>query len=290
MKDLWRKTWELLRDFPILWLPCVFADLLAVWLWRLRGMAEKAIFHWFLTSHSVLGGETVTPIPDRAMLAKASMAYAPVGFATIFAVVCLFVAALMVIARMVEAISSGQSPNFRASLTKVIRRWRRILLISVKFLVACGVFSVAAAFLAYSLLGALHHREVVTSAIFLNLGTLLLACCLALLLTPSAIRLLQADKRAQVPSESGRRAMVFAAVATEAGILLGMLAQKLEAGMVLDYKWEVTTLSALNSILANAPNSLLFVALALLALGNDNNAAVKTDPDSSVLPLDSRDE
>lgn len=48
---------------------------------------------------------------------------------------------------------------------------------------------------------------------------------------------------------------------------LGVIAQKLEAHLIFESRWEVTALSFLNSILANAPDVLLFIALALLAAG-----------------------
>jgi hypothetical protein len=286
MKDLWRKTWELLRDNPILWIPCPCANLLAICLWRLRGMAEKAIFRRFLTGHSVLGGDTWLR-PDRAMLAKASMVYAPVGFATIFAVVFVFVAALVVTAKMVKAIGSGQGPMLRVLWAEAVPCWRRILLFSVKFLVACGVFLAVAFFLATSLFGSALNRDLANSAIFIQLGALTLACCLVLLLAPAAIRLLQVKPKGNIPWSTCGQAVVFAAVASEAGILLGMFAQKLESGIVFDYKWELAMLSALNSLVANAPYALLFIALALLALENDGNAADETDPDSLALAQDS---
>jgi hypothetical protein len=213
------------------------------------------------------------------------MVYAPVGFAAILAVVCLFVAALLVTAKMVEAIDREQTPDLRASWAEVVPRWRGVLIFSVKFLVACGASLAATAFPAYLLLGAVRHREIATSAIFLNLGTLTIVCCLVLLLVPAAVRLLQVEQKSNMPVSLRGQAVVFAAVATEAGLLLGMFAQKLEAGIVLDHRWELTILSALNSIVANAPDVLFFIALALLALGTKENTAEQSD--SSALPPDS---
>jgi hypothetical protein len=175
-------------------------------------------------------------------MVRASMVYAPVGFAAILAVVCLFVAALLVTAKMVEAIDREQTPDLRASWAEVVPRWRGVLIFSVKFLVACGASLAATAFPAYLLLGAVRHREIATSAIFLNLGTLTIVCCLVLLLVPAAVRLLQVEQKSNMPVSLRGQAVVFAAVATEAGLLLGMFAQKLEAGIVLDHRWELTIL------------------------------------------------
>jgi hypothetical protein len=62
-----------------------------------------------------------------------------------------------------------------------------------------------------------------------------------------------------------------------------MVLQKAEARIMLDSRWELTVLSALNSILANAPDVLLFIALALLA--SENWEEVEKDRGSKVREL-----
>ncbi len=44
-----------------------------------------------------------------------------------------------------------------------------------------------------------------------------------------------------------------------------MILQRAERPIFLDTPWEVTALGVFNSVVANAPDALLFVALALLA-------------------------
>lgn len=373
MKDIWRKIWELLRDFPVLWMPCLYVNLLAICLWQLRGIAEKGIFQLFSMSRSVLDGATAEPGLDHATLANASTVFTTVEIATEFTILCLFVAAFMVTAKMVEAIGCGQAPDMRAAWTKVVPYWRRILIFSAKFVAVCIVLTVAAVVLAIVLLAAIHHPEFLKSTAFNNMTMITVACCLMLVLTPAAIRILQADKEtrvpkesrkcamvftvgatkagmtkflavclvlaiavvvlaivllrtmhhpeflkstaiinlatitvacslmlvlrpaairllqadkwARIPKESIRCAMVFAVGATEAGILLGMFVQRLEAGMAVGHKWEHSALWSLESTVSNMLNVPVFIALALIALQSNNNANEQIVPDSLSLPL-----
>ena len=110
MQKLCGKVVELLRKHPILWLPYIAADLLAIFLWHLRRLAEKRILHWFTTGHSALEGDI------RAALAKASIAYAPIGIVAIVAVVSLFVGALVATAVIVDSIEREQRPDGRMIL------------------------------------------------------------------------------------------------------------------------------------------------------------------------------
>jgi uncharacterized membrane protein len=263
MKELLRKTFELIRDNPILWAPCLVAELLAICLWHLRGIAEKAIFRWFSTSHSVLGGGV--PAPTDQAFAKATLAYIPLGLATIFVIICLFVVVLLVTAGMVNAIMREQEPDARKALAGLTHDWRRILLFSLKFLLAIGVVGVAVTVPLFYLLRAAHHPEYLTSPLWLPVILILYMGCLAWLMMPPAIRLQRPEMAGPISTQDSSWGMILAIVASETGNALGILSQKLEKGMILEFRWEWTALSMLNSILANAPDVLLFVALALLA-------------------------
>jgi uncharacterized membrane protein len=166
MQKLCSRVAELLRKHPILWLPYIAADLLAICLWRLRGLAEKGIFHWFTTSHSVLGGDIALPRHDSATLARVSITYAPIGFATIIAVVSLFITALWATNDIVDSIEREQRPDAREILSKLAAQWRRILLFALRFLITVGVFNSVVAnapdallFIALALLAAEFSRE-----------------------------------------------------------------------------------------------------------------------------------
>jgi hypothetical protein len=266
MKKLCDRVAELLREHPILWLPYIAADILAICLWRLRGLAEKGIFHWFttITVHSVLGGDIALPRRDSATLARASIAYAPIGFATIIAVVCLFVASLLVTAAMVDSIEREQRLDAREILARIAVRWRRILLFALRFLITVGVFIAGITLLSYYLLFLVHRQELITS-FWLVAGLMLIGVgCTAWLVIPAAMRLLRGET-ASVSAQIRNQGTILAILAAETGLGIGFLIQKLEVSIMLNSRWEITALSVFNSVIANAPDALLFIALALLA-------------------------
>lgn len=232
----------------------------------------------------MLGGDISAPIPDHAAMARASLAYAPIGFATIFVIVCLFVAALMVTAGMVDEIDRVQRPEARESLARIAPQWRGILLFSLKFLVAYGVFGAGVSFLYIYLLDAVHHQELATSAILLPMMVLVEVGCVAWLVTPAAIRLLQHKTTGLVSAQARNRGTILAILAAEVGMALGVIAQKMEARIILDSQWEFTALSALNSIVANAPDVLLFIALALIAAKYTQETAIEVSVEAGALP------
>jgi hypothetical protein len=243
-------------------LPYIAAQLIAICLWRLRGLAEKGLIRWFTTGHSVLGGENALPRSDYAAYTRASIAYLPIGIATIVVVVCLFVAALVVTAAMMDSIEQEQWPDARKIRADLAAHWRRILLFALRLLVTFGAFAAGTAlplvFWAYRL-------DLLTS-FWVLAGYLLVAVgCTAWLVMPAAMRLLRRTAAVQVPAQIRNRGTILTILAAEAGAALGFFVPKMEALMILNSRWEITALSVFNSVLANAPDALLFVALTLLA-------------------------
>lgn len=265
MIALLRKTAGILGKNPMLWLPYVVADLLAVGLWRLRGIAQRSIFQWFMMRHSVLGGNVVVPDTDHSALAKASITYAPVGLSTIFAVACLFVAALLMTAGVVDAIGREHKLDVSELWAGIVPRWRRGLMFSAAFLCAFGFFAAVVIGPTFYALLLLHRQELYTSSLLISGTMAVIAGCTAWLVMPMAIRLLRAARTVPVSVTVRNHGAVVAVLAGEAGIALGIILQKAEAQMTFDSRWELTALSVFNSIVANAPFAFLFVALALLA-------------------------
>ena len=68
-----------------------------------------------------------------------------------------------------------------------------------------------------------------------------------------------------VSAHARNQGTILAIIAAEAGAALGFFVPKLEASMVLNSRWETTALSVFNSVVADAPDALLFIALAFLA-------------------------
>lgn len=264
MEKLCGRVAQLLRMYPSLWLPYIVADLLAICLWRLRGLTERSIFHWFTTSHSVLSGEVASPHYDSASLARASIAYAPIAITTIIAVVCLFVAALVATADIVDSIKKEQRPDARAILAKLATHWRKILLFALRFLITAGVFFAGTTGLSYYLLFRTRRQDLLTSFWFLAGQLLIEVGCAAWLVMPAAIRLLEGGAEVRTSAQARSQGTILAIIAAEVGAALGSFVPKLEASIHLNSRWEATALSVFNSVVADAPDALLFIALALL--------------------------
>lgn len=270
MIQLLRKSIDLLRWNPILWMPYLVAQLLAIGLWKIWGILRTDIFQWFTTSHSVLGG--TVPDMDHSALASASLVAIPIGLATVFAIVCFFVCALMTTAGIVEAISQEQKVDVRQILVGLVPRWRRGLLFSVVVLLVSGAcLAVVVAsdfFILYFLHGPdyLQYRPDLSAASISTFGfTTLWMGCTGWLLMPMAIRLLRLDRTVQVSSRTRNLGTAVVVLVAVAGVALGLILHRAERPIFLDTQWEFTALGIFNSIVANAPDALLFVALALLA-------------------------
>jgi len=267
---------ELLRNHPILWLPYIAADLIAICLWQLRGLAEKGIFHWFTTSHShsVLGGDIAYPRYDSAALTRASIAYLPIGIATIIAVVCLFIAALVATAEIVDSIEREQRPDAREILADLAAHWRRIFLFALRFLITIGVFTAGILGPSYYLLYLAHRQDLLTSFWLVAGLMLVVEGCTAWLIMPATMHLLVGEAAVLVSAHTRNQGTILTILAGEIGITIGFFVPTLEASMILNSRWEIMALSVFNSIVANAPDALLFIALALLA------AELSTESDS----------
>jgi hypothetical protein len=265
MIRLWRKTIELLRKNPALWLPYLVAELMAIGLWRLWGVVRTSIFHWFTTRHSVLGGELPVPSTDYSAPTKASFVTLPIGFVVVFAVVCLFVVALMTTAWMVDAINREQKTDVRGILAGVLQRWKRILLFTLLSLVAFGASMGGVGALLFFVLYLAHRPDLRTSHLSaLGMSPVFVGCA-TWVLVPMAIRLLRADKTIVVAFRARNIGAITAILAVVAGALLDFFLWKAEGRVQLDMQFERWMLAAFNSVVANAPDVVLFVGIALLA-------------------------
>jgi hypothetical protein len=232
----------------------------------------------------VLDGNTVSPNFDNGTLHRAVMASIPIGFATYFVNVCFFVVALVVTARMVDAVWQQQRPDAIVALAGITPRWREILLFSLKFLVVYGVLTAAVLLPASFLLKAVLYGEITISKIFVFVGVVVVAGCTACLLIPSAIRLLQAPEFGSVTAEDKRRGTIFAILAVAVANALGDLFQRAESAMTFTSHIESTVVPLVTALLVNAPDVLLFIALALLAKGLRSDGIQASD-EAMALPL-----
>jgi hypothetical protein len=266
MRYLFFRVADLLREHPALLLPYVAADLLAIFLWRLRGQAEKVIFHWFATGHLVIGIDVATPRLNSGAFAKAALTYTPIGITTIVSVMWLFVAAFVATAIMVRSFENEQSPDARDLLAEVALLWPRILMFALRLLITAAIFAFGTVGLTYFLLYLAHHRELFFPSFWLMIAMMPIGTgCTAWLVLPAAMRLIRGEANVVVSTKTKKLGTIVTVLALEAGAVIAFLLPTLEKRVLLYSEGARATIWAINSVLANSPNALLFIALALLA-------------------------
>lgn len=230
---------------------------------------EKAKIHWllryFTTQHSVLGGEVPSPDLSQAQH-RVMMVIYPLATLKNFLEICFFVMALVATKNLVQMVLEEQRPDMISTLRGIVPRSREVLLFSLKYMVVMAVFGGVLLGLASSPLSPEHLHELFTSKIFLFVFGLIGEGCLAWLLVPAAIRLLQPPGSPTILAHGRKMGAVFAVAASAGSLALQYLVGKAEATVVLENQWESHAIAAVNTIIINAPQVLLFIALALLAI------------------------
>lgn len=205
------------------------------------------------------------------------MAYIPIGLGAEFLIVCLFVVALTLTAKMVGMILEGQEPKLLAALREITPLTRRILLFSIKFLAVFLVVIAADACLMIALMRVMHWSERPMSAIFVIIAVIALTGCTAWLLTPAAIRLLRASKTEYVSRESWKLGAISLILAVVTAAALGYMVLGMESRMMFTSQFERTCVLVVNKAVANTPVLLLFVAFSLLALRVEGGSKIGVD-------------
>lgn len=267
MMALWDRTFQLFRSHLILWVPCSVAAILMLVLSRLEKAWIYWLFEFFLTQRSVLGGRVqsadIVGAQHRAMM----MVY-PIGFLKQFLEVCFFVAAFFMTKELVCMILEDRRPEMMAAVRNIAPRYRAILIFSTKYMVLLGVLGFAPLALLASPLMPGHIHEIVVSKIFIYSYSLLAEAWLAWLLVPAAIALLR-PPGALITSNQERRLGTICAVATSAiSLVIQYSVGRFQTAFVIDTRWQEWALASVSTVLVNAPEVMLFIALALLAIQN----------------------
>ena len=265
MKELWIRTFELFRRHVVLWVPCSMAGVLVLWL----GKLERAEIRWFVrvfaTQHSVLGGE-LPPADFAQMQHRAMMVTYPSAFLKYLLEVSLFVVALAATKNLVCMILNEQRPDMTGALQRVLPRSREVVLLSLKYIAALAVFGGVLIVIGSSPLTSDRIHELALSKAFLYVSALVGEVCIAWLLLPAAIRLLQPPGTPIVTNAGRRLGTAFAVASSALALLLEYLVGRAENGITFEKPWEGEAIAVMNTIIFNTPQVLLFIALALLAM------------------------
>lgn len=264
MRELWRKTFELFRGNPILWLPYICTELTAFCLTKLRSLAFKGIHQWLLTRHSVLGGDIVSPNIDQSTIRKAVMLGAPLEWGVDFANVCLFTVALLFTSSLVLMLLREQRPDPAIALASLRAYPKRVLLFSLKFCLLVVLLTPLVLIPASYLPSTFEKLSHATSYLIYS-GALLLMACVAWIMSPIAIRLLREKDSPAVSAEHKRWGRHSAILMVAAIMVLQYLVQRAEDIVRFKHGIQVTAATALATLIINFPVVLLFIALALIA-------------------------
>lgn len=276
MKDLWNRTFELFRRRLILWVPCSIAGILMLALARLEKDEIRSLIGLFATQHSVLGGD----VPSAQGLHRAVMIIYSLGFLKLFLEVCLFVGAFATTSNLVQMIVEESRPEMLAGVRRIAPRSREVLLFSFKYMAVMALIAGALIVLSTSPLTPEYFHELAASKVFIFAFSLVGEACLAWILIPSAIRLLRPPGNPTITPQH-RKMGVFFAVATSAlSLALQFIVGRAESTVILDKPWEGWGIAVVNTVIINAPQVLLFIALALLAtLSTSEETSPATEPE-----------
>ncbi len=229
---------------------------------------QKAEIHWFFrlfsNERSVLGGEV--PVTDLAQVQhRVMMIIYPLSFLRQFLEVCFFVVALVATKNLTHVILDEQRPDMIAAVRGIVPRFREVLLFSLKYMAVLAAFGGVLIVFTSSPLTSERLHELAFSKVFLYACGLVVEGCLAWLLVPAAIRLLRPPGNSTVSAHQRKTGVAFAVATSASSLALDCLVRKAETLVTLENQWEGLAFAIVNTIIINAPQVLLFIALALMA-------------------------
>lgn len=266
---------EFLREYPILWLPCVCASLLDYFLNWLQKVIKREAIVALTTSHSVLGGNTSDSDYTYAWH-RALAITAPISLGFLFAIVVAYVAGFVVTACLVREGIGGKRPDLAGAFRSLRTRIGKVLIFSVKLILLFIVLIciVAAVFVAilYALPGhgASHSFFGVRGAIsvFMLLMSLLVIV-VAWFMVSESIQLIGDLPAEPVPAwikTSGWHVAILAAVA---GLAINLLTFPAISALLKALRPDQGLcdffIRSAGAIAGGLPLAFLWIALALLA-------------------------
>lgn len=289
MRELWRRTSELFWQHSILWLPLLCAELCAFCLNRLTGLATKRIYDWFLAGRSLLSNDPFAPPLDRTAVWKATILSLPLRWTTYFVNLCLYTAAFILTAMLVEMALRRQQPDVASSLSALRSYTKRIIIFSLKIYALVAIMS-GVMYLPVKYLWpvAISLSSFAGEHLFPLSVTILSWTCIAWVMTPAGFKLLQAPESQWKHAESirlGRILSILALVVTNAfWYLIQYGEQAIISTANLSPGPQLQIIYAIGSLLRVFPCVLLFIALSLLAERKIQEPVIDANSEDTALP------
>jgi hypothetical protein len=281
MKELCRKTTELFRDYPVLWVPYLCAEVCVFVLSRLELSAARRIATWAITTHSVLGGES------QAYKHKTLLFTAPIESAMRFTNVCLITFAFVVTALLTQMILEGRTANTGQAVIVSLHRWQRILWFGVKFCV-CMVAGASLGLLTTipPVMNLCHHLHISICYLTWGLG-LVGVIAAAWIISPEGVRLLLPPENKGISAMQKTTARWMGMLAAAASTVLGFLYETFRHDIKVDSSFEGAAVGMIATIAGNAPLLLLFIGLAIVSMSKTEMQEPLSDSpeaEDSVMP------
>jgi hypothetical protein len=290
MQGLWSKILELIREHPILWLPFVIADLTTFFLNWLQKSVTSWIYHWLLTqhNHSVLGGDYQTLNMDQFARLKAALLSTPLVWGNYYLHTCLYTTSFVITAAFVCCVQDQKKPSFAEVQSLLRQKYRRLLLFALKlfgiYFLGSIIFMSIPMFLFKSIL----IGDNFDATAFGSVLDILTSVCVAWILTPAGIRLIQAPLSESISSESIKQGRTFAILAAVASVLISYFVMRAEASFstssAFDPMFHHMVISPLLSLFVALPYMLLWIAFSLLAAEQKQKPEIQSNSEAGPLP------
>ncbi|MGP8259513.1 MAG: hypothetical protein ACLQM6_06110 [Acidobacteriaceae bacterium] len=135
MRDLWRCSKSLIRQYPILWLPVAiveFIDVILGWLERLfRHWLIQKLFLWMSEEHSVLSKSPVYGQPTQHVMNQVMIITVPLGWCILLLYNVLLACAIVAMASMLQRIPEAGTGTLRDTVAPVKSSIRRIMVFAI---------------------------------------------------------------------------------------------------------------------------------------------------------------
>jgi hypothetical protein len=288
MRILWRSTTSLLRQYPILWLPVLVAEIVNFnlrWFERLllRPLRHQLIL-WFSQAHSVLSTTPVPIQPTGSIMIKTALLTAPLEWGMQFLCAAVTVASLVATAAILQSIAKTGRGSLRAVIAPITSSRRRILILSLQFwglnmILSLQFWGLNILFtslleLLSPLVFSIHNlqaylgRSNLAGSFFSYLWVLPVTLFVCYIIAPLEARLLQSPESTPAPDQARRARVVAILVALGLCVfnpLTGMAESYILQMSLLAFSLKFFLIELLFSLIRTAPYALLFIAFYLIA-------------------------
>ncbi len=274
MKELWRRTVELIRRYPALWLPAILAALLSYGWGQLRLIILHDVLPLVFRQQTVLGGYVSNESAGRSSML---LALAGVNTAVCqYADSCCYVIALLMTAKLLGRLTATAEQDNPYADIAVAHHGSGVLLLGLVVYVLALASGTLAFAPIYYYANSVHHISILTRPFAIATEILFMYAMLPYFATPIALRLLSQTRRHTIDAETlakGRKCSILAGIAiTLLSVIQMSFSKPYFQGRAVSAAFGV-----LSTVFLALPYIGLFVALSLVAVEGISDRAEVAD-------------